>query len=261
VESAEGGRLRRRPANRPTAAVGVTRVLLVGDQLPISAGIRLALTEQEFEIVAEAATAAEALQALGHETVDVCLVDGELSEGPLEAVRALHEAVPQARIVLLSAAQPSDARLGVLATFDAGASGWLRKDVRPARLPVLLRAVRDGERLVPRSLVGALIDEVIERRRRGPAALIFPNGSSLTAREAEVLELVAEGTPTGRIAAVLGISDVTVRRHLSDATRKLGVEDRAAAARLFRTVQSEWAGRPIDVGRHDRQPRDTSRLV
>jgi DNA-binding NarL/FixJ family response regulator len=234
------------------------RLLLLEDQAPTRAGIRLALSGDGFEIVGEAAVLDEALDVLRESEVDICLVGGELNGSATSTIRALRDGAPTSKIILLSSAHPADPSCGVLAAFDAGASGWLRKDVSPKRLPVLLRALRNGERIVPRSLVSALIDEVVDRRRRGPATRLFPNGAALTMRESEVLALLSEGATTARTAQQLGISHVTVRRHLSDAVKKLGVADRAAAARLFRSVQSEWATRPIDGQGPGGQPQSTN---
>jgi DNA-binding NarL/FixJ family response regulator len=251
---------RRGPRRPPTSVEQSTdriiRVLILDDQLPMRAGIRLALPAEGFEVVAEAATLDDAVEVLAVEAVDILLVGGALDDDMLGAVKVLRDASRESRIVLLASSSAHESSAPVIAAFEAGAVGWLRRDVSPARLPTLLRAVRAGERIVPRSLVGALMGEVVEWRRQSPDVKVFPNGASLTGRELEVLELVAAGAATSHAANQLGISDVTVRRHLSDAVKKLGVADRAAAARLFRTVQHEWVTRPIDAGPARGQPQE-----
>jgi DNA-binding NarL/FixJ family response regulator len=250
------GRPRRPPASVEQPTDQIIRVLILDDQLPMRAGIRLALPADGFEIVAEVATVDDAVGALAVQAADILLVGGARLDDMPGAVKVLRAASRESRIVLLASSSAHESTAPMIAAFEAGAVGWLRRDVSPARLPTLLRAVCAGERIVPRSLVGALMGEVVEWRRHSPDVKVFPNGASLTGREFEVLELVAAGAATSRAANQLGISDVTVRRHLSDAVKKLGVADRAAAARLFRTVQHEWVARPIDAGQARVQPQE-----
>jgi DNA-binding NarL/FixJ family response regulator len=233
----------------------VISILILEDQLPMRAGIRLALPPDGFEILAEVATVDQAVDVLANDPADILLVGGALSYDLLGAIKVLRTASAESRIVVLASTRPPTSA-PVIEAFDAGAIGWLGKDVSPSRLPTLLRAVYAGERIVPRSLVGALVDEIVEWRRHSSEVRVFPNGASLTSRELQVLDHVAAGAGTSRVASELGISDVTVRRHLSDAVKKLGVADRAAAARLFRTVQREWATRPIDAGSTRGQPQE-----
>ena len=120
----------------------------------------------------------------------------------------------------------------------AGASGYLLKDASAERLPAALRAVVKGEAALPRAFERRLIEEFRSRelrhgRRRRFRPRRFGLGSDLTAREWEVLELIAEHLPTTVVARRLGISEVTVRRHISSAMHKLGVADRESAVELL----------------------------
>jgi DNA-binding NarL/FixJ family response regulator len=216
-----------------------TRVLILEDQLPTRVGLRLALRSAEFELVAEVNDSAQAAEVARETQPDICLVDGDLSGDAIAVVRELKQTVPKARILLLSSADPDSALGGVLLAFEAGACGWLRKDVSSERIPWLLRAVRDGETVVPRSIVGALMRYAVEQGRLVNGAAPTANGkppsplkdAGLSRRDSQVLELLARGKTTSAIAAELAISAVTVRRHLSNASRKLGVKGREAAVK------------------------------
>jgi DNA-binding NarL/FixJ family response regulator len=246
-----------RPGASSGALAAPTRVLILEDQLPTRVGLRLALRSAEFELVAEVADPAEAAEVARQTQPDICLVDGDLNGDAITVVREVKQALPKARILVLSSADPGSALGGVLLAFEAGACGWLRKDVSPARLPSLLRAVRDGETVVPRSVVGALMEDAVEQGRLAYGAASTANGkppqalndARLTRRDSQVLELLARGKSTSAIAAELGISAVTVRRHLSNATRKLGVANRAEAVRIVQERSINSAERSTATGR------------
>jgi DNA-binding NarL/FixJ family response regulator len=101
--------------------------------------------------------------------------------------------------------------------------------------------VLHGEAAVPRTLVARLIDE-FRARQTERAALTGPTGARPSEREWEVLRLMADGLPTRAIAERLGISEVTVRRHVSTVVEKLGVTSRAAAVELFRSSERQRPG-------------------
>jgi DNA-binding NarL/FixJ family response regulator len=107
------------------------------------------------------------------------------------------------------------------------------KDIDPARLPLALMGVLDGEAALPRRLVSLLIEEFRERKRRRRIPLVGRRSVELTDREWEVLELMREGASTEEIAARLFISPVTVRTHVSAILRKLHVPSREAAVELL----------------------------
>ena len=109
---------------------------------------------------------------------------------------------------------------------------WL-KDIDPARLPLALHGVLEGEAALPRQLVALLIEEFRERRRRRRVPLRGRRSAELTDREWEVLELMRQGASTEEIAARLFISPVTVRTHVSAILRKLQVPTREAAIELL----------------------------
>src|SRR5919202_4159504 len=152
---------------------------------------------------------------------------------PGDGVRAAetiaHE-LPEAAVVMLTVSR-TDADL--FNALRAGASGYLLKDIDPARLPLALRGVLEGEAALPRRLVALLIEEFRERRRRRRVPLVGQRAVELTDREWEVLELMKKGLTTDEIATRLFISPVTVRTHVSSLLRKLQVPTREAAVELL----------------------------
>jgi DNA-binding NarL/FixJ family response regulator len=203
--------------------------VLADDHATARLGVRLALEEGGFQIVAEAIDAPSAIAAALEHRPDLCLLDVYMPGGGIAAAAELAEALPGMPIVMLSVSDTNDDLFDAL---RAGACGYLLKDTDPKRLPFALRAVLDGEAPLPRVLTARLITEFRRhgRERRIPDA----DGSlvTLSERESEVLELLRTELTTKQIAHRLGISPVTVRRHLSEALRKLRVTDRGAALRL-----------------------------
>ncbi len=112
-------------------------------------------------------------------------------------------------------------------------SGYLLKDIDPARLPLALRGVLEGEAALPRRLVALLIEEFRERKRKRRVPLVGRHAVELTDREWEVLQLMKQGLTTGEIAGRLFVSPVTVRTHVSAILRKLHVPSREAALELL----------------------------
>jgi two-component system NarL family response regulator len=165
---------------------------------------------------------------------ELCLLDLYMPGGGISAAERIHAELPDTKIIVLTVSpNENDLFEAVL----AGASGYILKDASPARLPLVLRGVLAGEGALPRNFERRLIEEFRARelsqrhrrrfmpRRRGVAA-------ALTTREWEVLELISDRLPTTVIAQRLGISEVTVRRHISSVMHKLDVPNRATAVRL-----------------------------
>jgi DNA-binding NarL/FixJ family response regulator len=201
------------------------RVLLAEPDAPTRLGIRMALEAAGFEVCSEPHDAPAAIGDAAARRPAICLIDERLPGGALVAVDAIYRSVADTKVLMLT---QSEEPPSLLAAIRAGASGYLRKDLDPTRLPATIRGVLDGEAALSRRLTFRLI-ESLRTRERGRAAPTTPGGPSLTDRELEVLELMAEQLSTSEIAARLKIADVTVRRHVSSAVSKLGVADRDAA--------------------------------
>jgi DNA-binding NarL/FixJ family response regulator len=186
--------------------------LLVADDAATRLGIRMALGD-EVAVCAEAQDAGQAIRAAMREQPEICLVGREIPGDGLAAVRGICRAAPRAAVAVLARAPDVD---DLLDAIRAGAVGYVPGALNDVRLRKVVAAVVAGEAVVPRSMI---LDLVLELRA---------GGSLMTAREAQVLGLLRRGHNTADIASRLGIRPVTVRRHVSDLVRKLGVENRGA---------------------------------
>lgn len=207
----------------------VLRVLLALGDAPVRAGIRLELEAAGIEICAEADSSGDAVKAAVRDNPDVCLIDEDLWGGAILAVDAIYRRLAEPKIVILTVSE--EPRV-LLQAIRAGASGFVRKDLDPTRLPATIRGVAGGEAALSRRLTFRLL-ESLRTRERGRAAPTTPGGPSMTDRELEVLELMTEGLRTSEIAVRLSIAEVTVRRHVSSAVAKLGVADREGAIKVL----------------------------
>lgn len=215
------------------------RVLVADDHVAHRAGVRAALEGSAFEVCAEVANGPAAVEAALRELPDVCLLDVHMpGGGGIDAAAEISARLPGTAIVMLTvSAEEQD----LFDAIRAGAAGYLLKDIDPARLPAALEGVLAGEAAIPRRLVGRIVEELSERsRRRVP--LEHRGGAELTSREWETVELLRDGASTAEVAERLSISQVTVRRHVSEVLRKLHVPDRTAAFELLGAMR-EHRGR------------------
>jgi len=209
--------------------------VVAGAHLPTRTGIRLVLERNGFEICAEATDAKGAVAAVLREKPELCLVDADLPGGAMLATARITTRAPATDTIVLAAQADEQ---GVVDALNAGASGYLPLDGDPDGLIRALRAVRRGEPAVPRSLLGPVVDQFRVRERRRRVSVRGGFEVELTRRQSEVLELFRDGLGTTEIAGRLGLSPVTVRRHLSLVLEKLGVSDRAAARHLLEEEES-----------------------
>jgi DNA-binding NarL/FixJ family response regulator len=202
-------------------------------------GLRLALQQEGCAVSASARDVDSVVVAALRERPDVCLVDVLLpGGGGVVATHEIKAAAPGVRVVLLSGPGSDDL---VLAALSAGADGSLPKDVEASRLAIALRAVADGETVLPGRLVALLVASYSDARSRGDRSLV----GRLTEREREVVEILLEDVGTGEVAYRLGVKAVTVRRHISGIVRKSGMATRAGAigrVREERDAASALAG-------------------
>jgi DNA-binding NarL/FixJ family response regulator len=208
----------------------VIKVLIADDHPATRAGVRRSLEEHGFSVCAEVAHADAAIEAARLERPDLCLLDVNMPGGGIKAAQQIASELPEAHVVMLTVSH-DDADL--FDSIQAGATGYLLKDMDPDRLPHALRGVMSGEAAVPRPLVARLIEEFRARagRRRLPA--LRERGASLTTREWQVLELLREGLATSEIADRLFVSPGTVRSHVRAVLKKLDVPDRRSLIELF----------------------------
>ncbi len=184
-----------------------------------------ALQRTEVSVVAEATTDREAVDLARFYHPDVVVLDNELGGvDAIEVTRMLHQAAPDTLVIVL--ASDHDEAVG-LRVIRAGASGYLSKALDPDSLPRIIRGVTHGEAAISRQLARALADSYRGMQRGG--AGLRPVRSPLTDREWEVLDLLASGERTDDIARALVLSTETVRSHLKNLYRKLGVRSRGEA--------------------------------
>lgn len=212
-----------------TAELEHPSVLIADDDIPHRRAIREALERHGFVVVGEASDAAAAIGAATRLRPDICLIEIELPLEGLNAVGRIAKASPKTMIVVLSR---SDRPEDVVTAFTRGASGYLLKGIAGDQLASTLRGAYHGEPPLSRSLVPYLVDEI---RRGSIRRMTLPGGPvTLTPREWEVGELLREGRSTAEIAERLGVSPITVRRHVGLLLNKLGAQDRESAVELLR---------------------------
>jgi DNA-binding NarL/FixJ family response regulator len=213
------------------ADAAAPRILVADDHPPTRAGVRAALGRAGMEVCAEAATAPGAIDAAVRERPDVCLLDVHMPGGGTSAASAITLRVPGTVVIMLTA---SDADEDLFESLRRGAVGYILKDIDPAELPLAIRATLSGEGYLPGRLAARLMREFHDRPGQAVPVVQGPGHRLLTAREQEVLTLLAEGAGTAAIAKRLFLSPVTVRRHISAILAKLGVGSREEAVELAR---------------------------
>jgi DNA-binding NarL/FixJ family response regulator len=213
----------------------MARLLLGEADMPTRMGLRLALTRGGFDIAAEARDAGSAVEFACRERPDAALLAADLPGGGIQAVRTIAARVPTTRILLLTPEQDEEQ---LLSAVLAGAVGYLGKDVGQARLPRIVEGVLEGEVALPRRHTGHML-EILRGRHAGRARVLPRAQHSVTERQWQILELLAEGRSTAEMAGRLGISEVTARRHISTVLPKLGLKRRADAVELMRGRSAE----------------------
>ncbi len=209
----------------PGAPARPMRLLVVDDHEVVRQGLVALLDRREgFQVVAEAGTVAEALQAARYHQPDIVIMDVRLPDGSgIEACREIRAELPETRIVMLTSYPDDEA---VLSAIVAGASGYLLKQIRARDLVAALETVGRGESL----LDPAVTEKVLERIRRIASGTYRDELSQLTGQEQKILMLVAEGKTNKEIAAEVFLSDKTVKNYVSSILSKLNLERRAQAA-------------------------------
>ena len=202
------------------------RVLIVDDHAVVREGLRNFLALQEgLEIVGEAGDGNEAIEQAQRLDPDVILMDLVMPglDG-IGAMRQLRVRSPASRVIVLTSFLEDER---VLPAIQAGAAGYLLKNVAPAELARAIRAAYAGEAIIDPTAAARLVHAIADDARPR-----VEEPERLTRRERDVLELIARGRSNKRIALELGISEKTVKTHVGHLLAKLGVSDRTQAALL-----------------------------
>jgi DNA-binding NarL/FixJ family response regulator len=205
----------------------VISVLLADDQPLLRRGFRMILeAEDGLTVAGEAGDGAEAVDIALRCNPDVVLMDIRMpgTDG-IEATRRITAAQPGVRVLVLTTFDLDEYAFGAL---QAGASGFLLKDVRPAELVAAVRTVASGDAVVSPRVTRRLLEEYAQQLPVAEAqrASQYPQLAALTEREREVLAVVAQGLSNTEIAASLYVSETTVKSHVGRILAKLGLRDR-----------------------------------
>jgi DNA-binding NarL/FixJ family response regulator len=203
-----------------------TRILLADDHAVVRRGLRMVLdAEPDLEVVAEADDGAQAVTRALSDDIDLAVVDISMPRMTgLQTVRELHRRRPAVRILILSMHQNEQYLYEAL---KAGADGYVLKTVVDRDLVEACRAAMRGEPFLYQGAMTPLIRDYLEAARTDQPAREEP----LTAREQEVVKLIAEGYSSKDIAEALVISEKTVERHRANILEKLGMHDRVEITR------------------------------
>jgi two-component system, NarL family, response regulator LiaR len=198
------------------------RVLVVDDHAVVREGLRTFLELQDgIEVVGEAADGRDAVRTAAELRPDVVLMDLVMPRlDGVAAMRELRRRLPSSRVIVLTSFAEDDR---LLPAIQAGAAGYLLKDVEPRELARAVRAAHAGEALLDPAVAARLVDAIAQPPGEAPP-------DRLTARERQVLGLIGRGLSNKLIARELGISEKTVKTHVGHVLAKLGVTDRTQAA-------------------------------
>jgi two-component system, NarL family, response regulator LiaR len=208
------------------------RVLIVDDHTVVRYGLKLMLEQKpEFAVVGEAADGLAAIQQAALLKPDVVLMDLAMPRlDGVEAIARIHQAHPETRIVVLTSF-PDDTK--ILASIQAGATGYLLKDTSPSELVAALQQVSEGQASLSPELARRLMSQLQISQKHNPPE------PKLTDREIEVLRLAASGLSNPEIAKKLVVSEGTVRFHFSNILAKLHLPNRTQA--ILYALRQGWA--------------------
>ena len=206
------------------------RALIVDDHPVTREGLRTALelSDEVVVVVGEAATGEEAVERARELTPDVVFMDVRMpGMDGIEATRRIREAAPDTKVILITI---DESRGAVAEAIQAGVSGYLLKDASPDALVDAAKNAIEGNAVIHPQLTKTFIEEA--RMGEGGSAPGEPKTPSLSKREREILQKVADGATTRQVATDLGISPHTVKTHLERIFEKLGANDRAQAVAI-----------------------------
>jgi DNA-binding NarL/FixJ family response regulator len=205
------------------------KVVVADDQTAVREGLALMLSLlDDVEVVGEAADGDAALELVARHHPDVVLMDLRMPRRDgVEATRLIRAEHPDTRVVVLTTFADDE---HILAALQAGALGYLTKDAGRVQIAQAIRAAAAGQSVLDPQVQQRLLAAAVQGGAADPAPATAP-APGLTARETEVLSLIAAGLSNREIAQRLYVTEVTVKSHINRLFAKIGVRDRAQAVR------------------------------
>ncbi len=206
------------------------RIVVVDDHPMFRTGlIQAVAADGDITVIGEGGSAAEAVDLVGALQPDILLLDARMQDNGLDRVGDVLLAYPQVRIIMVTA---SEDEADIARALEAGVSGYVLKGTTGPDMRSIVRLVNTGETFIPKDLVGRLLN--ILRDNWGNARQERPN--ALSGQESQVLQALATGLNNREIGARLGVTERTVKFHLSNAFAKLRVRNRVEASIIARRM-------------------------
>jgi two-component system nitrate/nitrite response regulator NarL len=199
------------------------RVVVADDHPMFRQGVVTSLESlPDVEVVGQASNADEAVRVVREQVPDLALLDVTMPGGGIQAAARITAACPATRVIMLTVSEDED---NLLTAMKAGARGYVLKGVSASELGAIVRAVYEGEVYVAPALAWGLLSEMSKPQAANPL-------EELTARERQVLELVATGLSNQEIGLRLGLAEKTIKHYMTNILTRLQVRSRVEAALL-----------------------------